>query len=399
MMISAGLKEKIDNETFPIMEGKRTGNYVFEPSFASAQSGSAKLGDHQVVMLTSNNYLGLATNEEIKQALKQATDLYGSGTCGARLHNGTTILHRQLEQRCADYFGTEDAVILSAGYLTNVAAISAVADRDTLVVTDQLNHMSIVDGIKLSGAQVRIFRHNDMQKLEYILEKNASFNKKIIIVEGVYSMDGDLAPLRTINELSKKYGASILVDEAHSFGFIGKKGRGVSELLGVEQDVHMRMITFSKSLANVGGCIATDRKTATYIKHYANQYIFNASLPPAIVAGTLKAFDLLETEQWRVEKLWRNTIRFRKGMIHLGFDTMNSSSPVVPIYVGSDEINMKMTKELLAEGVYIATAMYPAVPMNESRLRATITAALTDDEIDFALKKFEKVGKKYELIH
>lgn len=399
MIKSKGFNNKIKEATSYIFEGKKSGNYVFEPEFEAPQSGTSVIKGKEVIMLTSNNYLDLSTHPEIIEAEKKALETYGTGTCGARLHNGTTILHAQLEERCADFFHTEAAVITSAGYLANLSAISAVASGDdSMIITDQLNHMSIVDGNALSGAKIRIFTHNDIDKLRYILEKNQSCTNKLIVVEGVYSMEGDLAPLDKIMELAKEYEVSVLVDEAHSMGFVGENGRGASELFGVEDKVHMRMTTFSKSLANVGGCIATDKETALYIKHQAHPYIFNASMPPAIVAGILKAFDVMEKEKYRIDKLWENTIRFRRGLMEMGFDTMGSTSPIVPIYIGNDEKNMAITKKLLQEGVYIATAIFPAVPQNESRLRATITASLNEKQIDCALDKIEKIGHKYDLI-
>lgn len=399
MIQSQGIHKMIEETTKYILEGKERGDYVFEPPFEAPQRGTSIVHDKEVVMLTSNNYLDLSTHPEIIEAEKQALERYGTGTCGARLHNGTTVLHTMLEEKCANFFHTESAVITSAGYLANLAAISAVANGEqALIITDQLNHMSIVDGNVLSKAQIRIFTHNDMDKLKYILEKNKSNPKKLIVVEGVYSMEGDLAPLDKVMELAEEYETSVLVDEAHSVGFIGKNGRGVAELFGIENKVHMRMTTFSKSLANVGGCIATDAKTALYIKHNAHPYIFNASLPPAIVAGVLKAFEIMEREKERSTRLWENTIRFRRGLIAMGFNTMESTTPIVPIYIGDDKKNMSITKELLQEGVYIATAVFPAVPQNESRLRATITASLTNKQIEFALQKINEVARKYNII-
>lgn len=397
MQISTGLESKIAKRIKPIVIGKEQGLYTFEPAFQAAQDGESTINGKKVIMLTSNNYLGMATNNEVKDAMKHAVDVYGTGTCGARLHNGTTDLHVELEKKCAEFFHTESAVILSAGYLANVAAISSVADQDTVIITDQFNHESIDDGIRLSGAQVRIFKHNDMKQLENILKKNNQFQKKLILVEGVYSMGGDLCPVDQVVRLSKEYDASVLVDEAHAFGFVGKTYQGATELFGCEKDVHMRMVTFSKSLANVGGCIATDSKTATYIKHFANQYIFNASMPPATVAGTLKALEIIQRDDSRQERLWNNTIRFRRGLRDIGLDTMESTSPVVPIYIGDDYVNMQVTKELLNNGIYIATAIYPAVPKNASRLRATITESLTYDEIDIALDRINKVTRKYNI--
>jgi len=382
-----------------INDAKKQGLYVFEPPFEGPQKGTSKYNGKDVIMLTSNNYLGLSTHPEIIKAMKDALDVFGTGTCGARLHNGTTILHKKLEERIADYMRTESAVVFSAGYMSNLGAITAMAtDEKTLVITDQLNHMSIVDGIEMSKGQVRIFTHNDMDKLDYILSRSGSFEKKLIVVDGVYSMDGDIAPLDKIVELSEKYDALIMVDDAHALGFYGETGRGTSEHFGLEDKIHIKMSTFSKSLAGVGGCIAASADVCDYMRHTAHQYIFNASLPPSVVAGVLKAYDLMETETWRRDLLWSNTIRFRKGLMELGFNIMDSISPIVPIYIGDDMTTMRMTKRLMDEGVYIASALYPAVPMNKSRFRVTITAALSEQEIDMALSKLEMVGKEFKVI-
>lgn len=396
---SEGFKREFDKIVPYIREGKQSGNYVFEPAFESPQAGTSNYKGEKVIMLTSNNYLGISTHPEVIDSMKKALDLYGTGTCGARLHNGTTKLHTQLEELVADYFKSESAMIVSAGYLANLAAISTLCnDSNSVIITDQLNHMSIVDGIALSNAKVKIFDHNNMEKLEYILKKSVDFDKKLIVVDGVYSMDGDIAPIDIITSLAEKYDASVMVDEAHSLGFFGENGRGVSEFFNVEDKVHIKMATFSKSLAGIGGCLAADQSTIEYLKHQSHQYIFNASLPPCIVAGIIKAFEIIQKESWRKLKLWENTIRFRKGLMQLGFDILDSVSPVIPIFIGSDEINMKVTKGLLKEGVYIATAVFPAVPKGKSRLRATITASLSTEEIDIALSKLEKIGRKYGII-
>lgn len=382
-----------------IKEGKKMDLYVFEPPFEGPQEGSTLYKGREVIMLTSNNYLGLSTHPEIIKAMKDALDKYGTGTCGARLHNGTTILHKKLEERIAQYMRTEAAVVVSAGYMANLAAITALAnDEKTLIITDQLNHMSIVDGIQMANGQVRIFQHNNMEKLEYILSRSSKYKKKLIVVDGVYSMDGDLAPLDKIVELAEKYDACTMVDDAHALGFFGKTGRGTAEHFDLEDKVQVKMATFSKSLAGVGGCISSDADTCDYIKHVSHQYIFNASLPPSIVAGVIKAIDIVEKETWRSEKLWANTIRFRKGLIELGFDILDSVSPVIPIFIGDDLTTMKMTKKLMEEGVYIATAVFPAVPQNKSRFRATITASLSEKEIDIALDKIAKVAREFQVI-
>ncbi len=394
-----GYEAEINAYLVRIKEAKKMGLYVFEPPFAGPQKGTSKYQGRDVVMLTSNNYLGLSTHPEVIKAMKTAIDIYGTGTCGARLHNGTTVLHKELEERIAKFMKTEAAIVFSTGYMSNLGAITAMAlDEKSLIITDQLNHMSIVDGIEMAKGQVRIFTHNDMSKLEYILSRSEGFEKKLIVVDGVYSMDGDLAPLDQIVALAERYDAMVMVDDAHALGFYGENGRGVSEHFGIEEKVHLKMTTFSKSLAGVGGCVAANADLCDYMRHVSHPYIFNASLPPSVVAGIIKAYDLMETETWRREKLWSNTIRFRKGLMQLGYDVIDSVSPIVPIYIGEDLVTMQMTKRLLDEGVYIATALFPAVPMGKSRFRSTITAALNEAEIDFALDKLAKVGKEFGII-
>lgn len=381
----------------PVKEGKKLNLYGFEPPFAGPQGGRSIYEGKEVIMLTSNNYLGLADHPEIKQAMKEAVNRFGSSTCGARLHNGTTVLHKELEERLAVYLQGERALVFSAGFLTNIGTISALGDRETVIISDQLNHMSIVDGYRLAEGKVKIFTHNDMDKLRYILERSQDEKKRLIVVDGVFSMDGDIAPLDTIVALAREYGALVMVDEAHSFGLLGPTGRGTAEHFGVRADIVMG--TFSKALAGVGGFIVATEDICEYVRHTAHAYIFNAALPPVVAAGVLKALELVEKEDWRREKLWANTLRFRSGLVQLGFDTMQSVTPIIPIFIGDDMKTMVMSKELLQQGVYIASAIFPAVPQGMSRFRATITAALEEEDIDRALDMLGKAGRKVGLIH
>ena len=371
--------------------------YCFEPAFESAQGATSLYGGREVIMLTSNNYLGLADHPEIKQAMKAAIDRFGSGTCGARLHNGTTVLHKQLEERLAEFLGTESTLIFNAGFLANLGTLSALANDGTVLITDQLNHMSIVDGCNLAEGKVRIFSHNDMSKLRYILERCGENEKKLIVVDGVFSMEGDFAPLDQITRLAEEFDALVMVDEAHGLGVLGATGRGTAEHFGVAVDITMG--TFSKSLAGVGGFIAASRDLCEYVRHTSHAYIFNASIPPATVAGVTKALELMQRESWRREKLWRNTVRFRSGLIRMGFEVAGSVTPIVPIFVGDDLKTMTMSRELLRDGVYIASAIFPAVPRNASRFRATITASLEEHHIDRALEIIESAARRHGLIH
>lgn len=347
-------------------------------------------------MLSTGNYLGLADHPEIRQAMRAALDEFGASSCGARINNGTTTLHRQLEARLAEWTGKESAIAFSSGYLANLGTISALCDADTVIVTDQFNHMSILDGCRLAEGTVKIFTHNSIDKLQFVLQRNADARKLFVVVDGVYSMDGELAPLDQIHKLAEQYGALLMVDEAHGIGVLGARGAGAAEHFGVPVDIVMG--SFSKSLAGIGGFVAGTTALVEYIRHFSHAYTFNASLPPVVVAGVLKALELMERESWRIAKLWRNTLRFRSGLIELGFDVMGSVTPVVPILIGDDEILLDMAKDLLDGGVYLAAAIPPAVPKGKSRFRANATASLEDEDIDRALDLLGRAAKRYGLL-
>jgi 7-keto-8-aminopelargonate synthetase and related enzymes len=379
-----------------VRQARENNLYTFEQPFSSPPGAQAQLDGRPVTMLTSSNYLGLANHPEITEAMKRALDQFGPSACGARLNNGTTTLHLELEQRLADWYGAEAGIIFSSGYLANLGTISALCDADTVVITDQFNHMSILDGCRLSEGNVKIFAHNSMEKLEYVFQRNADAPKKFLVVDGVYSMDGEIAPLDEISKLAERYGAMLLVDEAHGLGVLGERGLGAVEHLGVRPDLVMG--TFSKSLAGVGGFVVGERDVIEYIRHSAHAYLFNASLPAVTVAGVLAAMDLMEREPWRITKLWRNTARFRAGLLEQGFEVMGSVTPVVPILIGDDMKALRMARELLDDGLYVACAIFPAVPRNSSRFRATVTAAMEDDDIDRALEMLGAAARRHGIL-
>ncbi|MEV6280246.1 pyridoxal phosphate-dependent aminotransferase family protein [Nocardia sp. NPDC051832] len=371
------------------------GVYPFEPAFSGGQGVRARLGQDDVLMLSTSNYLGLAGHPEITEAMKAAMDRFGSGSCGSRLINGTTVLHLELEQRLAAWMGTEAAVAFSSGYMANLGTISAMCDSETAVITDQFNHMSIVDACRLSGGRVKLFPHNSTSKLAGILERNHDAAKRFIVVDGVYSMDGDLAPLAEISKLAGDHDAVLMVDEAHGIGVMGAAGRGACEHFGVRPDLVMG--TFSKSLAGVGAFVAGDADVIDYIRHAARTYTFNTSLPAVTIAGVLTALDLVQREPWRLEKLWDNTNRFKAGLVRLGFDVMNSVTPIVPIHIGDEMTALRMAKDLLDRGVYVFTAMFPGVPKGSCRFRATLTAAMQPADVDFALDALREVAAAHNL--
>lgn len=379
-----------------VREGRETGLYTFEQPFASGQAVTTRLGDRDILMLSTSNYLGLAEHPEIVEAMKAALDQFGPSTCGARLGNGTTTLHRELEERLATWMGTEATVLFSSGYLANLGAISAMCDAETRVITDQFNHMSILDGCRLAEGSIKIFAHNSVEKLEYVLKHNADAKKRFIVVDGVYSLDGEIAPLDAIHKLAEQYDAMLMVDEAHALGVLGAKGRGAAEHFGIQPDITMG--TFSKSLAGVGGFIAGSRQVVEYIRHASHPYLFNASLPPVTVAGVLKSLELLQRESWRQEKLWLNTARLRAGLLELGYEVMGSVTPVVPILIGDEVTALTMAKELLERGMYVTTALFPAVPKGTARFRANVSAAMGNEDIDRALELLGDVGKHHGIV-
>lgn len=395
-MINEAFTQMVSPVADWVQQGRDTGLYTFEQPFASGQAVTSKLGDRDILMLSTSNYLGLAEHPEIVTAMKAALDQFGPSTCGARLGNGTTTLHRELEERLASWLGAEAALVFSSGYLANVAAISAMCDADTAIITDQFNHMSILDGCRLAEGNVKIFAHNSVEKLEYVLKRNADAAKRFIVVDGVYSLDGEIAPLDVIHKLAEQYDAMLMVDEAHAIGVLGAQGRGAHEHFGIEPDLTMG--TFSKSLAGVGGFIAGHRNLIEYVRHTSHPYIFNASLPPVTVAGVLKSLELMQRESWRIEKLWLNTSRLRSGLLELGYELMGSVTPVVPILIGDDVTALKMSKDLLDNGLYVTTALFPAVPKNTSRFRANASAAMENEDIDRALELFGQVGKRHGIL-
>ncbi|CAM03746.1 glycine C-acetyltransferase [Saccharopolyspora erythraea NRRL 2338] len=379
-----------------VRQTRDNGMYFLEPPFESGQASRSRLRDRDVIMLSTSNYLGLAEHPEIAGAMKDALDQFGPSTCGARLSNGTTKLHHELEERLSQWLGAEAVALFSSGYLANLGAISAMCDSETVIITDQFNHMSILDGCRLAEGSVKIFAHNSIEKLEYVLERNADAAKKFIVVDGVYSLDGEIAPLDGISKLAEQHGAMLMVDEAHAVGVLGDGGRGAAAHFGIGSDVLMG--TFSKSLAGVGGFVAGSTRLIEYIRHTSHAYIFNASLPAPTVAGVLKSLELMRRESWRIEKLWHNTARLRSGLLELGYEVMGSVTPVVPIMIGDDEVALKLANELIDDGLYVTVALPPAVPKNTSRFRANVSAAMDDETIDRALELLGQAGKRHGIL-
>ncbi len=372
--------------------------YPFFIPLENNEGTEAIINGKKVLMFGSNNYLGLTQDIRVKEAAIEAIKKYGTSVTGSRFMNGTLKLHEELEEKLAEFIGKEKVLVFSTGYQTNVGTISAIVGKNDFAVVDKEDHASIIDGCKMSFGKMERFKHNDLSDLERILKKIPENKGKIVIVDGVYSMTGEIAPLPEIIKISKKYGARIMVDDAHSIGVLGKCGRGTSNHFGVEKEVDLIMGTFSKSFASLGGFIAGDKEVMFYIQHNARSFIFSAAIPPANLAAAIKALEIMEKEPERIENLKRIAEKWRNGLKSLGFEIGNTQTPIAPVYIRDRWKTVYMWKELLDNGVYVNPVVPPGVPPNDSLLRTSCMATHTDEQIERALEIFEKVGKKLSII-
>jgi 8-amino-7-oxononanoate synthase len=374
------------------------GLYPYFRMIASGQDPMVTMNGGSVIMLGSNNYLGLTNHPEIKAAAAVALAAYGTGTAGSRFLNGTLDIHVELEERLAAFMQREAALTFSTGFQVNLGVISSLIDRKDTVVLDNLDHACILDGARLSFGRVLKFLHNDMASLEERLRSIDSSRGSLIVVDGVFSMEGDLADLPGIVALAKRHGSRVMVDDAHGVGVMGDHGRGTAEHFGLEDEVDLVMGTFSKSLAAVGGFVAGDRPVIDWIKHHARSLIFSAAPPPASVASVIKALEVIEREPERRARLWENTRYMKRELENLGYDTGASQSPVIPLVVGEDMTAFRMTMRLQEEGVFVNPVITPAVPPDRAMIRTSYMATHTRDHLDRALAAIEKVGRELEVI-
>jgi len=352
----------------------------------------------ELVMLGSNNYLGLVNHPEVKEAAATGLALYGTGCAGSRLLNGTLDIHVELEQRLAEFMRREAVLTFSTGFQVNLGVLSCLLGRHDIAFLDSLDHACIIDGCRLGFGRSFKFRHNDMDDLAKKLSNAPENRGKIIVVDGVFSMEGDVAPLDRIAKLARQHGARFMVDDAHGLGVFGEHGRGTPEHFGVEDEVDLVMGTFSKSLAAIGGFIAGTADVIDYIKHEARSEIFSAAPPPASVAAALKAVEIIEREPERRKQLWENTIYMKREFANLGYDTGESASPVIPLVVGEDMAAFDMTIRLQEEGVFANPVVSPAVPPGRSMIRTSYMATHTREHLDQALGAFHKVGREMGVI-
>jgi len=370
------------------------GVYPFFRTIESEQDTVVKINGKDVLMFGSNSYLGLTTHPKIKEASKAAIDKYGSGCAGSRFLNGTLDLHLELEDRLAKFVGKDGALVFSTGFQVNLGVLSSISGRHDYIIIDELDHACIIDGSRLSFSKVLKYRHNDMASLEKVLQKCAEDKVKVIAVDGVFSMEGDLANLPEIVKLAEKYKANIMVDDAHGLGVVGRNGRGTADHFGLTDKVDLIMGTFSKSLASIGGFIAADSDTINYLKHNARSLIFSASIAPANAASALAALDIMETEPDRLQKLWDNTHYSMKLLNEAGFDTGETVTPIIPIFIRDDYKTFSITKMLLEEGIFVNPVVSPAVASSSSMLRFSLMATHTFEQIEEAVDKITKCAKK-----
>jgi 8-amino-7-oxononanoate synthase len=374
------------------------GIYPFYRAISSGQDPVVTHLGKELVMLGSNNYLGLTSHPEVKEAAAIALAMFGTGCAGSRLLNGTLDIHLQLEERLAKFLGREDVLTFSTGFQANLGVLSCLLQRSDVVLLDGLNHASLIDGCRLGFGKSYKYRHNDMADLEKKLANVSSEKGKIVAVDGVFSMEGDTAKLPEIVELKNRYGARLMVDDAHGLGVFGEKGRGTPEHFGLEDEVDLVMGTFSKSLATVGGFIAGSADVIDFIRHEARTAIFSAAPPPGSMAAAIKALEIVEREPERRKNLWENARFMKRELEALGFDTGESESPVIPLVIGEDLDAYTMTMKLQERGVFANPVVSPAVPKGRSMMRTSYMATHTAEHLERALEAFAAVGREMGII-
>lgn len=372
--------------------------YAYFRSISSPQDPVVTIGGEKIIMLGSNSYLGLTNHPEVKKAAEAAVAKYGTGCAGSRLLNGTLDIHVELEEKIAEFMNVEAVLTFSTGYQVNVGVISCLLGRHDVAYLDNLNHASIIDGVRLGLGKSFKFKHNDMADLEARLERKDENKGSMIIVDGVFSMEGDLCELPKLVELKNRYNTRLMVDDAHGLGVFGDHGRGTAEHFGLESEVDLTMGTFSKSLATVGGFIAGSTQVIEFIRHHARSQIFSAASPPPMAAAVIAALDIVTREPERRAKLWDNTNYMKAELQNLGFDTGNSDSPVIPILIGDELTTFTMAKRLQEEGVFANAIVPPAVPQSEAMIRTSYMATHTRDHLDQALAALAKVGRELDVI-
>lgn len=391
------LQAKLAKYTAP-QEAKAAGVYPYFRAISSEQDPEVIIDGKKVLMFGSNCYSGLVNDPRIKEAAIEAIRKYGTGCAGSPFLNGTLDLHKKLEQRIAEYIGKEDVMIYSTGFGVNLGVVSCVTGREDYILWDEQDHASIIEGRRLSFSQQLKYKHNDMASLEKQLQRCEPDKVKLIVTDGVFSMEGDVANIPEIVRLAKKYDASVMVDEAHSIGVFGEGGRGTVNHFGLTKDVDLIMGTFSKSFASLGGFIATDKEVTNFLRHHSRSYIFTASITPASTAAALKAIDIMIAEPERQQHLWDLTNYALEGFRSMGFEIGNTSTPIIPLFIRDDFKTFAITHDLLEDGVFVNPVVSPAVAPQDTLIRFSLMATHTKEQVTTGLEKIQKVFRKYNLV-
>ena len=379
-------------------KAKAAGIYPYFRAISSEQDTEVIMNGKKVLMFGSNSYMGLTNHPKVKEAAIEATRKYGTGCAGSPFLNGTLDIHKQLEARLAEFVGKEDAMIYSTGFEVNLGVVSCVTGREDYVILDEQDHASIIEGRRLSFTTALKYKHNDMGSLEEQLQECNPEKVKLIVTDGVFSMEGDVAKLPKIVELAKKYDATVMVDEAHGIGVFGKQGRGTCNHFGVTDDVDLIMGTFSKSFASLGGFIATDKEITNFLRHHSRSYIFTASITPASTAAANAALDIMLSEPERQENLWALTNYALEGFRNMGCEIGHTETPIIPLYIRDNYKTFTITRDLLEEGIFVNPVVSPAVAPHDTLIRFSLMATHTKEQVTTALEKIQKVFRRYELI-
>jgi len=396
-MITETISNKIKKFRIPD-DLKRAGVYPYFRPIEMSNDTEVIIEGKKVLMFGSNSYMGLTNHPQVKEAAKKAVEKYGTSCSGSRFLNGTSKLHIELEEKLAEFVGKEAALVFSTGYQTNLGVVATLTGRHDYILLDEMDHASIIEGSRLSFSRVFKYEHNNMFELEEFLRTINQHAVKLIVTDGVFSMEGDVAELPVITALAEKYGAMVMVDDAHSLGLLGERGQGTAAHFGLTDKVDLIMGTFSKSLASLGGFIASSSEIINYLKHHARSLIFSASIPPAAAAAALAALEIIKDEPERIEKLWENTRYMSSALKELGFDLGKSETPIIPIFIRDNYSTFWFTNELLKEGIFVNPVVSPAVKSDSSLIRISLMATHTREQIDKAIEKIYNVASGLNIV-
>ncbi|UAC49451.1 glycine C-acetyltransferase [Bacillus aquiflavi] len=379
-------------------EMKKEGTFRELVPLESDQGSKVVINGKEVIQLSSNNYLGLTSHPRLRKAALKSVEKYGAGTGSVRTIAGTFTMHMELEKKLAKFKHTEAALVFQSGFTTNQGVLSAILTAEDVVISDELNHASIIDGIRLTKAARRIYKHVNMEDLEKALQETQNYRKRLIVTDGVFSMDGNIAPLQKIVELAEKYDALVMVDDAHASGVLEKNGRGTVNHFGLDGRVHIQVGTLSKAIGVLGGYVASTRTLIDYLIHKGRPFLFSTSHPPAVTEANIEAINVLLEEPERIETLWKNTTFFKEGLKNLGFNIGKSETPITPVIVGDEALAHQFSDTLLTYGVFAQGIAFPTVAKGQARVRTIVTSEHSKEELQEALNIFEKAGKELKII-